>query len=93
MDALAARRLHNARPSPQIEAAGDERNDCVSRSAVRCTAQHRTCAPPDDWSGPLRTPAFILNHVITHAFHHKGQVVAMFRLLGRPASDTDLQRS
>ena len=48
---------------------------------------------PMGWSGPLRTPAFILNHVITHAFHHKGQVVAMFRLLGRPASDTDLQRS
>jgi uncharacterized damage-inducible protein DinB len=48
---------------------------------------------PNDWSGPLRTPAFILHHVITHAFHHKGQVVAMFRLLGRPAPDTDLQRS
>jgi uncharacterized damage-inducible protein DinB len=47
---------------------------------------------PHDWSGPLRTPAFILHHVITHAFHHKGQIVAMFRLLGHPAPDTDLQR-
>jgi len=47
---------------------------------------------PDGWSGELRSPAFILLHVITHAFHHKGQVVAMLRLLGHPAPDTDLQR-
>ncbi|HKV40574.1 MAG TPA: DinB family protein [Blastocatellia bacterium] len=46
---------------------------------------------PREWGGTLRSPAFILHHVITHAFHHKGQVVAMFRLLGRPAPDTDLQ--
>jgi uncharacterized damage-inducible protein DinB len=48
---------------------------------------------PKDWLGPLRSPGFILHHVITHAFHHKGQIVAMFRLLGHPAPDTDLQRS
>ncbi len=47
--------------------------------------------PPQDWGGELRTPAFILLHVITHAFHHKGQVVAMLRILGYPAPDTDLQ--
>lgn len=46
---------------------------------------------PADWHGDLRSPAFILHHVITHAFHHKGQVVAMCRLLGHPAPDTDLQ--
>jgi uncharacterized damage-inducible protein DinB len=34
----------------------------------------------------------ILLHVITHTFHHKGQVVAMLRVLGHPAPDTDLQR-
>ena len=44
-----------------------------------------------DWGGELRSPAFILLHVITHAFHHKGQVVAMLRILGYPAPDTDLQ--
>jgi uncharacterized damage-inducible protein DinB len=38
----------------------------------------------------LRTPAFVLHHVLTHAFHHKGQIVAMCRLLGHPAPDTDL---
>jgi uncharacterized damage-inducible protein DinB len=38
----------------------------------------------------IRTPAFILHHVFTHAFHHKGQIVAMCRLLGHPAPDTDL---
>jgi uncharacterized damage-inducible protein DinB len=38
----------------------------------------------------FRTPALVLHHVFTHAFHHKGQVVAMCRVLGRPAPDTDL---
>jgi uncharacterized damage-inducible protein DinB len=46
---------------------------------------------PVDWGGKLRSPAFILLHVVTHAFHHKGQVVAMLRILGYPAPDTDLQ--
>jgi uncharacterized damage-inducible protein DinB len=46
---------------------------------------------PADWGGELRSPAFILLHVITHAFHHKGQIVAMMRILGYPAPDTDLQ--
>jgi len=46
---------------------------------------------PVDWEGELRSPAFILRHVITHAFHHKGQVVAILRILGYPAPDTDLQ--
>jgi uncharacterized damage-inducible protein DinB len=35
------------------------------------------------------TPALVLSHVITHGFHHKGQVVAMCRLLGHPAPNTD----
>jgi len=47
---------------------------------------------PEGWSGELRSPAFILLHLITHTFHHKGQVVAMLRMLGHPAPDTDLQR-
>jgi uncharacterized damage-inducible protein DinB len=47
---------------------------------------------PGDWIGILRSPAFILHHVVTHSFHHKGQVVAMCRLLGHPAPDTDLQQ-
>jgi uncharacterized damage-inducible protein DinB len=46
---------------------------------------------PVDWGGELRSPAFILLHIITHAFHHKGQVVAILRILGYPAPDTDLQ--
>jgi uncharacterized damage-inducible protein DinB len=47
---------------------------------------------PERWLGPPRSPAFILHHVLTHAYHHKGQVVAMCRLLGHPAPDTDFQR-
>jgi uncharacterized damage-inducible protein DinB len=48
--------------------------------------------PPEGWVGPLRSPAFILHHIATHAFHHKGQIAAMFRLLDAPIGDTDLQR-
>jgi uncharacterized damage-inducible protein DinB len=46
---------------------------------------------PLDWGGELRSPAFIVLHILTHAFHHKGQVVAMLRIVGYPAPDTDLQ--
>lgn len=46
----------------------------------------------EEWPGPPRSPAFILLHVVTHFFHHKGQIVAMMRLLGYPAPDTDMQR-
>jgi len=62
--------------------------DQLSDAELNMELPHR----PLDWSGPLRSPAFILHHVITHAFHHKGQIVAMFRLLGYPAPDTDLQQ-
>jgi len=44
------------------------------------------------WSGPLRSPAFIIQHVVTHAFHHKGQIATLFRMLEHPIGDTDLQR-
>ena len=47
---------------------------------------------PSYWPGPKRSPAFIVMHIVTHAFHHKGQMVAMLRLLGYPAPDTDMQR-
>ena len=40
----------------------------------------------------VRTPALVLHHVMTHAFHHKGQIVAMCRALGHPAADTDLNQ-
>ena len=46
---------------------------------------------PVVWGSELWSPAFILRHVITHAFHHKGQVVTMLRILGYPAPDTGLQ--
>ena len=43
-----------------------------------------------DGDTAVRTPALVLHHVLTHAFHHKGQIVAMCRLLGHPAPDTDM---
>jgi len=47
---------------------------------------------PKEWAR-VRTRAFILHHVVTHTFHHKGQVVAMLRTHGYPAPDTDIQRA
>ena len=61
--------------------------DGLSEEQLNTTLRQR----PVDWGGELRSPAFILLHVITHAFHHKGQVVAMLRILGYPAPDRDLQ--
>jgi uncharacterized damage-inducible protein DinB len=61
--------------------------DSLTEAQLNATLATR----PVDWGGELRSPAFILLHVITHAFHHKGQVVAMARLLGYPAPDTDFQ--
>lgn len=45
-----------------------------------------------DGDSAIRTPALVLHHVLTHAFHHKGQIVAMCRALGHPAPDTDLNQ-
>jgi uncharacterized damage-inducible protein DinB len=35
-------------------------------------------------------PAEMLLHLMTHAYHHKGQIAAMCRLLGYPAPSTDM---
>jgi len=45
---------------------------------------------PQEWPGPLRSPAYILHHIVTHSFHHKGQVASMLRYLGENPPDTDL---
>ena len=38
------------------------------------------------------TPLEIFTHVITHEFHHKGQLLSMFRLLGQTPPDSDVIR-
>ena len=62
--------------------------DRLSESELNTTLAVR----PRQWFGDLKSPAFILLHVATHSFHHKGQVAAMLRTLGHPTPDTDLQR-
>lgn len=37
-----------------------------------------------------KTPHQLLLHSITHEFHHKGQIVAMLRLLGYTPNNTDI---
>jgi uncharacterized damage-inducible protein DinB len=37
------------------------------------------------------TPLWLFTHVVTHEFHHKGQIVSMARHLGYNPPDTDLK--
>jgi uncharacterized damage-inducible protein DinB len=39
------------------------------------------------------TPLQLFTHVITHEFHHKGQILTMSRLLGYTPVDTDVIRT
>ena len=39
------------------------------------------------------SPTWIVLHMATHGFHHKGQIAAMCRLLGHPLPDLDLDVS
>lgn len=38
------------------------------------------------------TPLQLFTHVLTHEFHHKGQIMSMCRLLGHIPPDTDVIR-
>ncbi|WP_165903869.1 DinB family protein [Hymenobacter gummosus] len=48
--------------------------------------------PPAGRPLPL-TPLQLFTHVITHEFHHKGQVLSMSRQLGYTPIDTDVIRT
>ena len=54
---------------------------------------------PQTFSLPSRpdpltlTPLALFTHVITHEFHHKGQLLSMGRQLGYPPIDTDVIRT
>ena len=39
------------------------------------------------------TPLQLFTHIITHEFHHKGQILTMSRLLGYTPIDTDVIRT
>jgi len=39
------------------------------------------------------TPLQLFTHVLTHEFHHKGQIMTMCRLLGHTPPDTDIIRN
>jgi uncharacterized damage-inducible protein DinB len=38
------------------------------------------------------TPLELFTHVVTHEFHHKGQILSMFRQLGHQPPDADVIR-
>jgi uncharacterized damage-inducible protein DinB len=39
------------------------------------------------------TPLQVFTHVLTHEFHHKGQIMSMCRMLGHVPPDTDVIRT
>lgn len=69
---------------------------------IDCDVQHFLTVYERDYTMPLEnggkrdTPALsplqIFTHVITHEFHHKGQLMSMSRLLGGIPPDTDIIR-
>lgn len=72
----------------QQEASGGTHTYLLGLTDERLNADTELRFP--DGMVEIRTPAFVIHHVLTHAFHHKGQVVAMCRALGHPAPDTDM---
>lgn len=60
-----------------------------SRTTEELNAEYDMTWPDHNFT-ERQTAAFTLLRPITHIFHHKGQIVAMFRLLGHPAPETDL---
>src|SRR5258706_8933533 len=45
---------------------------------------------PDAWGPRTATPLQLFTHVVTHKFHHKGQILLMCRQLGHIPPDTDV---
>lgn len=47
---------------------------------------------PVSWQAEpvVATPRWLISHVITHEFHHKGQITFLGRMRGHIAPDTDL---
>jgi uncharacterized damage-inducible protein DinB len=51
---------------------------------VPITGVHDACGPR------TATPMELFTHVVTHEFHHKGQILSMCRQLGHIPPDTDV---
>jgi uncharacterized damage-inducible protein DinB len=54
-----------------------ERVRNATRAYLECLGEAqlntRLAQRPQGWVGSLESPAFILLHVVTHTFHHKGK--------------------
>jgi uncharacterized damage-inducible protein DinB len=50
----------------------------------------RVVSFPWDGSRHRVSPAWVFMHLLTHEFHHRGQVAAMCRSLGSPATNLEL---
>ena len=74
--------------------------DAYRKKVVAATANYlrtalveelNTARPMMTWGNKeqLLTPAHVLVRTVTHLYHHQGQILAMCRLHGKPASGMD----
>jgi uncharacterized damage-inducible protein DinB len=64
------------------------------RKYIRSLTERQLTAPLElvfsETARMVTNPGLVLHHIFAHGFHHKGQIVAICRLMGRPAPDTDM---
>ncbi len=86
-------------PGAVRDAAEARRLFAQADAAVESFIRHFREAYDTPITGQLRgqtvtaTPTTLFTHVITHEFHHKGQIASMSRHLGYLPPDTDALRS
>lgn len=78
----------------QLRAIFDEVNLVMEQFISKYTELPLTAVKGYKWADKyIETDAYsIFTHVITHEFHHKGQMMTMSRLLGHLPPDTDVMR-
>lgn len=80
---------------PTIESLEEYRSRVAARTRKylkdSSTDELNTSREMTTWGGNLRvlTPALVFLRTVTHLYHHQGQIMAMSRLLGRPAEGMD----
>ncbi|SNC74652.1 Uncharacterized damage-inducible protein DinB (forms a four-helix bundle) [Hymenobacter gelipurpurascens] len=84
---------------PDVAAVGQlyaQTDEFVAEHLQRFRGQWQTAMPlrVPRRSEPVQlTPLALFTHVITHEFHHKGQILSMSRQLGYTPVDTDVVRT
>lgn len=78
----------------QLQAMFEEVNQVMEQFISRFAEDPTSAVKGYKWADKyIETDGYgIFTHVITHEFHHKGQMMTMSRLLGHVPPDTDVMR-